>query len=318
MRLVSYRENGLPGVGVMVDDEGFVALPKAAPELPRDLRVLIEMEDGFAMTAAAVRGRAAHLRLSDVVLDPVIVTPNVIWCLGLNYALHREETGLKTSEHFPHLFQRMRSSHVGHLQPMLCPDPTVAIRYEYEGELAVIIGKGGRHIPVERALDHVAGYSIYNDGSVREYQLHNHPVVGLGKNFERSGGFGPWLMTPDEFGDPASHRIITRLNGIERQNASTNLMIFNVPHIINYLSQGYYLRPGDVIVTGSPGSLPLHPDEPPTPSWDYIYVPGMVQMKAGDVCEVEVTGLGILRNPIVADAPPTYQTTPHLFHHSTA
>lgn len=311
MRLVSYRHQGAPGIGVMVDDTRFVALPKAAPQLPRSLKALIEMEGGFAQAAAAAKGKTADLGFADVALDPVIPEPNAIWCLALNYKLHIEETGLTTSAKYPQIFLRMPCSQVGHLQPILCPDPAVAKKYEYEGELAVIIGKGGRHIPVERALDHVAGYSCYNEGSVREYQSHNRQF-GLGKNFEQSGSFGPWLMTPDEFGDPSKHRIITRVNGIERQNATTDLMVFDVPHLINYLSQGYFLRPGDVIVSGSPGSLPLQAGERPTSKNEGgVYVEGMVQMKPGDVCEVEISGLGTLSNPVAADAPARYQTSLH-------
>jgi len=308
VRLISYRQNGQPGVGVMVDDTSFVALPKAAPDLPKSLRGLIELEGGFARAAAAAKGRKADLAFGEVQLDPVIPDPNAIWCLALNYKLHINETGLTTSAKFPQIFLRMPCSQVGHLQPIVCPDPSVAKKYEYEGELAVIIGKGGRHIPVERALEHVAGYACYNEGSVREYQSHNRQF-GLGKNFEQSGSFGPWLMTPDEFGDPAKHRVITRVNGIERQNATTDLMVFGVPQLINYLSQGYFLRPGDVIVSGSPGSLPPHPGETPPPNEGGVYVPGMVQMKPGDVCEVEISGLGTLRNPVVADAPAKYQTS---------
>ncbi len=311
MRLVSYRHQGAPGIGVMVDDTRFVALPKAAPQLPRSLKALIEMEGGFAQAAAAAKGKTADLGFAEVALDPVIPEPNAIWCLALNYKLHIEETGLTTSAKYPQIFLRMPCSQVGHLQPILCPDPAVAKKYEYEGELAVIIGKGGRHIPVERALDHVAGYSCYNEGSVREYQSHNRQF-GLGKNFEQSGSFGPWLMTPDEFGDPSKHRIITRVNGIERQNATTDLMVFDVPHLINYLSQGYFLRPGDVIVSGSPGSLPLQAGERPTSKNEGgVYVEGMVQMKPGDVCEVEISGLGTLSNPVAADAPARYQTSLH-------
>ncbi|HUZ75445.1 MAG TPA: fumarylacetoacetate hydrolase family protein [Stellaceae bacterium] len=308
MRLISYRHRNQAGIGVMVDDTRFVALPQAAPELPRSLRALIAMDGGLAKAAAAAKGRTADLAFADVALDPVIVDPNAIWCLALNYKLHIDETGLTTSAKYPQIFLRMPCSQVGHLQPILCPDPSIATKYEYEGEMAVIIGKGGRHIPVEKALEHVAGYSCYNEGSVREYQGHNRQF-GLGKNFEQSGSFGPWLMTPDEFGDPSKHRIITRVNGIERQNATTDLMVFGVPQLINYLSQGYFLRPGDVIVSGSPGSLPLRPGETATPNTGGVYVAGMVQMKPGDICEVEIPGLGTLRNPVAADAPARYQTS---------
>jgi 2-keto-4-pentenoate hydratase/2-oxohepta-3-ene-1,7-dioic acid hydratase in catechol pathway len=307
MRLVSYHAGSEAGVGVMVDDQSFVALPKAAPDLPRSMKALIALDGGLAKAAAAAKGKKADHSFAEVQLDPVIPDPQAIWCLALNYSLHINETGLTTSAKFPQIFLRMPCTQVGHLQPILCPDPAVATKYEYEGELAVIIGTGGRHIPVERALDHVAGYSCYNEGSVREYQSHNRQF-GLGKNFEQSGSFGPWLMTPDEFGDPSKHRIITRVNGIERQNATTDHMIFNVPQLINYLSQGYFLRPGDVIVSGSPGSLPPHPGETPPPNTGGVYVPGMVQMKPGDTCEVEISGLGTLSNPVAADAPAKYQT----------
>ena len=309
MRLISYRRNGEPGVGVMVDDKSFVALPQAAPQLPRSLKALIAQEGGLNQAAAAAKGRKADLSFNEVQLDPVIPDPQAIWCLALNYRLHINETGLTTSAKYPQIFLRMPCTQVGHLQPIVCPDPAVATKYEYEGELAVVIGKGGRHIPAERALEHVAGYACYNEGSVREYQGHNRQF-GLGKNFEQSGSFGPWLMTADEFGDPSKHRIITRVNGIERQNATTDLLVFGVPQLINYLSQGYYLRPGDVIVTGSPGSLPLHSGERPTSAnTGGVYVEGMVQMKPGDTCEVEISGLGTLRNPVAADAPAKYQTS---------
>jgi 2-keto-4-pentenoate hydratase/2-oxohepta-3-ene-1,7-dioic acid hydratase in catechol pathway len=309
MRVISYRQGNVPGVGVVADDESFVALGEAAPDLPKTLRGILEQPNGLDRARDAAASKKGLKGLAGIAFDPVIPAPNAIWCLALNYKLHINETGLTTSSKYPQIFLRMPCSQVGHKRPILCPDPKVAVKYEYEGELAVIIGKGGRHIPVEKALDHVAGYSCYNEGSVREYQSHNRQF-GLGKNFEQSGSFGPWLMTSDEFGDPSKHRIITRVNGIERQNATTDQLIFDVPHLINYLSQGYYLRPGDVIVSGSPGSLPLHPGEKPTSKNEGgVYVEGMVQMKPGDVCEVEISGLGTLSNPVVADAPANYQTS---------
>ncbi len=307
MRLISYSHQRQHGVGVMVNMDGFVALPLVAPELPRTMRGLLEMEGGLEKAIAAAKDKPVDLCIGEVHLDPVVTDPQAIWCLALNYKLHIEETGLTTSPKYPQIFLRMPCTQVGHGEPIVCPDPSVAVKYEYEGELAVIIGKGGRHIPVEKALDHVAGYSCYNEGSVREYQGHNRQF-GLGKNFEQSGSFGPWLMTADEFGDPSKKRVITRVNGIERQNATTDLMVFDVPHLINYLSQGYYLRPGDVIVTGSPGSLPPHKGETPPANSGGVYVAGMVQMKPGDICEVEIPDLGILSNPVAADAPATYQT----------
>ena len=167
----------------------------------------------------------------------------------------------------------------------------------------MIIGKPGRHIKRANAFDHVAGYACYNEGSVREYQGHNRQF-GLGKNFERSGSFGPWLMTPDEFGDPAGHTLITRLNGIERQRAKISGLLFDVPRLIEYLSEGYTLQPGDVIVSGSPGALPLRPGEKPEKPVGKVIVAGQLHMRAGDVCEVEVDGLGVLSNPVIEDPTP--------------
>jgi 2-keto-4-pentenoate hydratase/2-oxohepta-3-ene-1,7-dioic acid hydratase in catechol pathway len=187
--------------------------------------------------------------------------------------------------------------------PLWAPSRKIAEAYDYEGELAVIIGKPGRFIKREQAFGHVAGYSCYNEGSVREYQGHNRQF-GLGKNFERSGSFGPWLMTPDEFGDPADHILVTRLNGIERQRARMSGMLFDVPRIIEYLSEGYTLQPGDVIVTGSPGALPLRPGEKPEKPVGKVIVAGQLHMRSGDVCEVEIDGLGVLSNPVIEDPTP--------------
>lgn len=169
--------------------------------------------------------------------------------------------------------------------------------------MAAIIGKPGRFIKRENALAHVAGYSCYNEGSVREYQSQNRQF-GLGKNFERSGSFGPWLMTADEFGDPADHTVITRLNGIERQNAKISGMLFDVARLVEYLSEGYTLQPGDVIVTGSPGALPLRPGEKPEKPRGRVVVKGQLHMRAGDICEIEIDGLGVLSNPVIEDPTP--------------
>jgi 2-keto-4-pentenoate hydratase/2-oxohepta-3-ene-1,7-dioic acid hydratase in catechol pathway len=232
MRVISYRHNGTPGVGVMVDDSGFVALAAAAPDLPATLRGILEIDPGLAKVRDAVAGRAADMSIGDITFDPVIPEPHATWALALNYPLHIEETGLTTSPDYPQIFLRMPICQVGHGEALWAPRVEQAEAYDYEGELAVVIGKPGRHIRPENAFDHVAGYSLYNEGSVREYQSQNRQF-GLGKNFERSGSFGPWLMTPDEFGDPAEHTLLTRLNGIERQNAKMDGMLFDVPRLIS-------------------------------------------------------------------------------------
>jgi 2-keto-4-pentenoate hydratase/2-oxohepta-3-ene-1,7-dioic acid hydratase in catechol pathway len=303
MRLISFRHNSQPDVGVMVDDTGFVALSRVLPALPRTLRGILEGGDvTLRQVAAAVRGRKADLRFDQVELDPVIPEPHALWALALNFKAHIEETQLETSKEFPQVFLRVPASQVGHLQPLVCPNPGVARAFDYEAELAVIIGKPGRYISIERALDHVAGYACYNEGSVREFQSHNRQF-GLGKNFEKSGSFGPWMMTRDEFGDPRKQTVIARLNGVEKQKSALNDMLFAVEQVIHYLSQGYMLRPGDVIAMGTPGALKPPAGYVPGPN-DSPRIPGRTFMRPGDVCEVEITGLGVLRNPIVADTTP--------------
>ncbi len=303
MRVISYNRNGTHGVGVMVDDKGFVALSNAAPDLPADLRKILEIDPDLEKVRAATEGKPADMSIDDIAFDPLIREPHASWALALNYKLHIEETGLTTSTEFPQIFLRMPISQVGHGEELWAPNPDIAEAYDYEGELAVIIGKPGRHIKREDAFDHIAGYSCYNEGSVREYQSQNRQF-GLGKNFERSGSFGPWLMTRDEFGDPAGHTLMTRLNGIERQNAKISGMLFDIPHLVSYLSEGYTLQPGDVIVSGSPGALPLRPGEKPEKPRGPVVVEGQLHMRPGDVCEVEVDGLGVLSNPVVEDPTP--------------
>jgi 2-keto-4-pentenoate hydratase/2-oxohepta-3-ene-1,7-dioic acid hydratase in catechol pathway len=300
MRLVSYHTRDHAGVGVMVDDWRFVSLERAAPDLPGSLKAILEAGPaGLQAVAAAVKGREPDFRFDQVTLDPVIPDPHAIWALALNFKAHIEETGLETSKDYPQIFMRMPCSQVGHLEPLWCPDPRIAVTFDYEGELAVIIGTPGRHIPAKRALSHVAGFACYNEGSVREFQGHNRQF-GLGKNFERSGSFGPWMMTADEFGAPPDHTVITRLNGVEKQKSPLDDMLFSVEQVIHYLSTGYLLRAGDVIVMGTPGAL--HPPPGYQPSeYDSKRIPGRTRMHPGDTCEVEITGLGTLRNPIVPD-----------------
>jgi len=300
VKVVSYRHRGQPGVGVVVGERGIIALAKAAPALPEDLRKILQIDPTLAGVRAATAGKSADLSFDDIEFDPVIREPHATWALALNYKLHIEETGLTTSPVYPQIFMRMPISQVGHNMPLWAPNRKIAEAYDYEGELAVIIGKPGRFIKRADAFAHVAGYACYNEGSVREYQGHNRQF-GLGKNFERSGSFGPWLMTPDEFGDPAGHTLITRLNGIERQHAKLSGLLFDIPRLIEYLSEGYTLQPGDVIVSGSPGALPLQPGEQPEKPVGKVVVAGQLHMRPGDVCEVEVDGLGVLSNPVIED-----------------
>ncbi len=294
----------------MVDDSRFVGLLEAVPQLPPTLLGIMALGDGLEPVRRAVEGRAPNLSIADVTLRPFLDHPNALWALALNFKSHIAETGLATSREFPQVFLRTVASYVGQDEPLLCPPPEIARAFDYEGELGVVIGRAGRHIPIDRALDHVAGYTCVNEGSVREYQIHNRQF-GLGKNFEASGSYGPWLMTPDEFGEPATHSVTTRVNGVVRQRAPLDDMLFDVPSVISYLSQGYELRPGDMIAMGTPGVLPAESQD--VEGLDLarqhgpFKIPGLVHMRPGDVVEVEISGLGVLRNAVVADAPAHYR-----------
>ena len=305
MKLVSFKRAGRTSWGIAADGGVVDVGGRLSGRFPT-MRSALEA-DAIALIAQDAKGAEVDLPWSAIALLPPITDPDKIIGFGLNYREHVIESGQPIPQH-PSVFLRLANTLVGHGAPLIVP--RLSAQLDYEVELAIVIGKAGRHVPAADALNYVAGYSCYNEGSVREYQGHNRQF-GLGKNFEQSGSFGPWLMTADEFGDPAQHRIITRVNGIERQNATTDLMVFDVPQLINYLSQGYFLRPGDVIVSGSPGSLPPHKGETPPPDDGGVYVPGMVQMKPGDTCEVEISGLGTLRNPVAADTPAKYQTSLH-------
>ena len=303
MRLITYRAKSEKGVGVMLDDTRFVSLARQAPSLPRSMKGLLALgDDGLRQAAAAASGKAADYSFNEVELDPVVPDPHAIWAMALNYRSHIEETGLPTSDKYPHVFVRVPGTIVGHRQPILCPDPSVAKAFDPEAELAVIIGTPGRHIPVERALEHVAGFSCVNEGSIREFQGHNRQF-GLGKNFEGSGSFGPWLVTRDEYNYQGGE-VIGLINGIERQRGRFDDLLFSVEQIIAYLSTGVGLRAGDVICTGTPGQLPPSPefagrvDNNPK-----IKVRGVVNLLPGDVATVKIPGIGVLENPVIADIP---------------
>ena len=311
MRVISYQKDEKLGVGVVIGDDGVVPLNEVAPDLPSSLKAILELDPKLENVRTATDGKAANFSLNDIALDPVITEPTAIWAMALNFHTHVKETGLTTSDKYPHIFLRHTGGQVGSGQALMCPDPQVARAYDYEGELAIIIGKSGRHIPEDKAIEHIAGFSIYNEGSVREFQGHNRQF-GLGKNFEKSAAFGPWLMTPDEFGDPYQQTISTRLNGVTRQHESIGGSIFRMEEIIHYISTGYRLRPGDVIVSGTPGAIKSDPNDKEAQVDAHfdnaVRYAGRVHMKSGDVCEVEISGLGILKNAVEADIPQKYKT----------
>ena len=282
MKLVSYMSGGESAYGVATDD-GIVNLASRIGDKYPDLKSLIAA-DAFGEAAAAVDGEAADVAQDGVTYLPVIPNPDKVICVGLNYKAHREETGRAPTDN-PALFIRFADTQVGHNQPMI--KPTASDCFDYEGELAVIIGKNGRHVKAADYASIIAGYSIYNDGSVRDWQ--NHTIQWTaGKNFPATGGFGPWMVTADELGDPTQLELSTRLNGEVLQNTTTDLMIFDIPTLIEYITTFTELRPGDVISTGTPGGVGFKRDP-------------QIFMKGGDTVEVEISKIGTLVNPIVAE-----------------
>jgi 2-keto-4-pentenoate hydratase/2-oxohepta-3-ene-1,7-dioic acid hydratase in catechol pathway len=227
-----------------------------------------------AMTASPDR------KLADIKFLPVIPHPEKILCAGVNYRDHAAEVGRELPKQ-PSMFVRFTDTLIGHDGTMIRPN--VSDNFDYEGELALVIGKGGRHIKAEAALDHVAGYTIFVDGSVRDYQKFS---VTSGKNFPGTGPLGPWLVTADEIPDPSKLELTTRLNGQQVQHSPTDKLIYSIPHIIAFCSDFTTLSAGDIIATGTPEGVG-HSRKPPL--W----------MKAGDKLEVEISGIGILRARIV-------------------
>lgn len=280
MKFVSFQHNGTPGYG-LVKDDGIVDLGARLKDAPT-LKALLAA--GSVERAREFATASADLALSDIVFDPVIPDPAKIICIGLNYHDHVQETG-RTVTANPALFPRYPASQVGHGQPMVKPLESDA--FDYEGELAVIIGTGGRRISKDDALSHVAGYACYNDGSVRDWQRHTSQFLA-GKTFVGTGGFGPWMVTTDEIPDPAALTLTTRLNGEVMQSTSTDLLITPVPALIAYVSTILPLEPGDVIVSGTPGGVGFKRNPP-------------VIMHAGDTVEVEISRIGTLTNPVVAE-----------------
>lgn len=279
MRLASYRTSKGAGYGVVADD-GVVDLTRRIGKKYPDLRALLA---GGALARAKQIAKSAKpdLKLSKIVFLPVIPNPGKIVCVGLNYEEHRVETGRDKTEN-PALFIRVAESQVGHNRPIVMPPESTHL--DYEGEIAVIIGKAGRRISEEKSWRHIAGYSCYNDGSIRDWQRHTLQWTA-GKNFSQTGGFGPWMTTRDEIADGEELTLETRLNGQVMQHATTAMMIHRIPKLVHYISTFTALKPGDVIVTGTPGGVGARRDPP-------------VWMKPGDKVEIEVSKVGVLVNTI--------------------
>ena len=283
MKLASFIHAGQPRYGQVLAER--FLLPPADflarhPDLLSVLRAQALGELEQALQAGAVSVDAAQTRAL-----PVIPNPGKLICVGLNYKTHVAETRRADSEH-PSLFLRFNDSLAADGDELL--RPAFSERFDWEGELAFVIGRGGRHIAKEDAFDHIAGYACFNDVSVRDWQRHTHQFTP-GKNFPVTAPFGPWLVTRDEVADVRSLALQTRLNGSVVQQASLGDLIFDIPTIVAYVSRFTPLSPGDVIATGTPGGVGDR-REPP------------LYMKHGDVVEVEITGLGVLRNRVGTDS----------------
>jgi len=281
MRLASFERKGRPGFGIVVGN-GVVDLAARFAGKANSLR---EALASFGLQELErLASSAPDFGVAEVAFAPVIPDAAKLICIGVNYMPHIKEMGRERPER-PVVFVRFGDSIVGHGQPLLAPRESE--QFDFEGELAVVIGKRARRVTRERALDYVAGYSCFNDGSLRDYQRHSGQFTP-GKNFHASGSFGPWLVTTDEIPDPRKLTLTTRLNGAVMQHESVGELCFDVPQLIEYCSTFAQLEPGDVIVTGTPGGVGAGRKPP-------------VWMKDGDSVEVEISGIGTLRNPVTAD-----------------
>lgn len=276
MKLITYLYKNEKKFG-LVSENGVVDLTAKIPA--KDLKNLIELN--LLDRVKQFKNDQPDYKIEEIKLLPVIENPDKIFCAGVNYDDHRLETNRDVTAN-PTIFFRVAQSQIAHNDPMLIP--IESDRLDFEGEIAIVISKEGRRIPEEDAHDYIAGYSIYNDGSVRDYQLHTSQW-GPGKNFEATGAFGPWLVTKDEIADGEVLTLETRLNGQVMQKADTNLLLFSIPELIAYCSTFTTLKAGDVIVTGTPGGVGAKRKPP-------------VFMKDGDKIEVEVSKIGILTNPV--------------------
>jgi 2-keto-4-pentenoate hydratase/2-oxohepta-3-ene-1,7-dioic acid hydratase in catechol pathway len=283
MRLMSFERTGRFGFGIVAGD-GVIDVSQRLAGKPRTLRDALI--GGALPEIRKLAKEKPDFALGDVAFAPVIDDPAAkLLCVGVNYMPHIKEMGRERPSH-PVLFVRFHDSIVGHGRPLLLPPSSV--QFDYEGELAVVIGKRARRVRKEQALDYVAGYACFNDGSIRDYQRHSGQFTP-GKNFHHSGSFGPWLVTADEVPDPRKLTLTTRLNGQVVQQESVGELCFDIPQLIEYCSTWAELKPGDVIVTGTPGGVGAGRTPP-------------LWMKNGDNVEVEISGIGVLHNPVVAEA----------------
>ncbi|WP_392559205.1 fumarylacetoacetate hydrolase family protein [Orbus mooreae] len=284
MKLISYLLNNVPAFGILTDD-GIIDLSRRVGKQFVDLKAVLVSEHGL-QTIKTYMNCPPDLTENEITFLPVIPNPNKILCVGMNYAEKRAEFNETSTA--PTIFVRFADSQTGHQTPII--KPLVSNELDYEGELAVIIGKGGSYISKEKALEHIAGYSCYMDGSIRDWQ---YTWYTAGKNWPNTGAFGPCLTTADEIPDPTVLSVATYLNGQQVQCDTVSHLIHSIPELIAYISSFTYLSPGDVIITGSPGGVGKKRNPP-------------LFMQEGDKIEVEINHIGRLCNTIVSEKRPSY------------
>lgn len=277
MKLLSFRCQGRSGWGRLEGDTVVELTTVGVPTLRVALARQVDL---------AAPGHTTH-RIQDVVLQQPITDPDKILCVGINYPSHAQETAQAVVPLHPSLFVRFPGSQVAHGEPVVCPRDSV--QFDFEGELAVVIGQRVRHVDEAQAMLAVAGYSCFAENSARDFQRHAQQVTA-GKNFDRSGSFGPYLVTPDEMGDLSVARLQTRLNGQTMQSERLGQMIFPVARLIAYISTFTELLPGDVIATGTPDGVGALRKPP-------------VFLKPGDRLEIEIDGIGVLANDLIEETP---------------
>ena len=298
MRILSFTRDNKPSYGALVDEHdgssvagpGVIDLAGRFPQF-NDLRDVLRagaLPDLQSELAQIVRqGIDADYSLQDIDFLPTLPNPEKIICIGVNYANRNAEyKDASDLPKYPSVFMRTRESLVGHQQALL--DPPESNQLDYEGEIVLVVGKGGRRIAAADAHLHIAGTTIMNEGSIRDYLRHAKFNVTQGKNFEGSGALGPWLVTPDELDPFGELEVITRVNGEERQNDVTGNLMFPFRYLVSYLSSFYHLKPGDVIATGTPNGAGARFDPPK-------------YLRPQDVVEVEVPGIGTLSNTVLAE-----------------
>ncbi len=285
MRLIAFKNQaGGPALGARIGDE---LIDLTAMGLPSSLDDLLRQGDaGMSAVKKAIAGAAQRRSLVGLNYLPPVLNPGKAIAIGLNFIDHATESKFEPPK-FPVIFQRYPSSWVAHGEALV--RPKLSHQFDYEAELVAVIGKGGRHISKDRALEHVAGYSLFNDGSIRDHQFRSTQWM-MGKNFDRSGSFGPEFVTADELPAGASGlQLSCRLNGEVMQSANTRDMIFDVATLVVACSEAMHLQPGDIIIAGTPSGVGFARNP-------------QVWMRPGDVCEVEVEGIGLLRNTVVDEA----------------